>query len=648
MEVKDLWFSYEVAQNISTGQTGGDKIDIDLAEYGKAQKKKKSTSDGGLSVENPRQQHNRGTELVYKLQLSGVHMEVPVGGRCMLVGANGAGKTTLMSVLGGKHKCNESAVRVLGRPAFEDTTLSAEIALLTGNWTHTVSFVGHNVPYQAMEVKSLIESNSKGVDRRRVDRLVKLLEVDTNWNLTEVSDGQRRRVQILCKLMRPFKVLLLDEITTDLDLLARQDLLAFLREESEQNGVSVLYCTHIFDGLDGWASHIAYVSKGEMIFAKPIEELSDRLAVPPQQAARGFGTLFCAVQRWLLDARPDFAKLLTLAVPAAFTPPSDAAGKPPAVKVSNFTWRYKNSKAAQLDDVSFEIPRGARCMLIGANGAGKTTLLKILGGKNMVPEGQVQCLGYSAFHDLELNRLVALLSGDWTRQVACVGNGIPFQADFSIGLMAENFAEALIRDGMDAKLVRSRLDRLVSLLDMDLEWRLHQVSDGQRRRAQLLLKLLRPSQLLLMDEVTTDLDVINRQALLQFLREECEERGATVVYSTHILDGLDDWPSHVLHLQSGKVNFCGEVAKAPTAQARHVGSNTSGSLFTRVKSWLLDEREMKAKKAHDEMNVQCDATPATSTALQAPAPTPPPAAPVGFGSRFDRFGGASRQSNMYG
>merc|ERR1719440_1249753 len=122
--------------------------------------------------------------------------------------------------------------------------------------------------------------------------------------------------------------------------------------------------------------------------------------------------------------------------------------------------------------------------------------------------------------------------------------------------MADNLAAALVRDGLDAALVRSRMERLVALLDMDLGWRLHQVSDGQRRRAQLLLKLLRPSALLLMDEVTTDLDVVSRQALLQFLREECEERGATVVYSTHILDGLDDWPSHVLHLQDGKVNYC--------------------------------------------------------------------------------------------
>merc|ERR1719231_922912 len=176
--------------------------------------------------------------------------------------------------------------------------------------------------------------------------------------------------------------------------------------------------------------------------------------------------------------------------------------------------------------------------------------------------------------------------------------------------MADNLQEALVRDGLDASIVRSRRERLVALLDMDLSWRLHQVSDGQRRRAQLLLKLLRPSQLLLMDDVTTDLDVVSRQALLQFLREECDERGATVIYSTHILDGLDDWPSHVLYLKNGKVEFCGELSDAPATKSsvdQHLAS--SGSLFTRVKSWLLAEREARTRA---QLDVQCDVTPLTA------------------------------------
>merc|ERR1719484_283551 len=247
------------------------------------------------------------------------------------------------------------------------------------------------------------------------------------------------------------------------------------------------------------------------------------------------------------------------------TPP--AADAPPAVVVSHLRWAYKPGGAPQLPDLSFTIPRGCRCLLTGANGAGKTTLLRLLGGKHMVADGQVTVLGRPVFRDLALNTMVVMLSGDWTRSVACVGNGVPFQADFSVGEMTERYRESLVADGMDEPTLRSRLGRLNQLLDIDMEWRLNRVSDGPRRRFQLLLKLLRPSELLLMDEVTTDLDLIARQALLVFLREESEERGVTVIYSTHIFDGVDDWPTHILSLKHGALHYCGPLADAPKSAA---------------------------------------------------------------------------------
>lgn len=53
-------------------------------------------------------------------------------------------------------------------------------------------------------------------------------------------------------------------------------------------------------------------------------------------------------------------------------------------------------------------------------------------------------------------------------------------------------------------------------------------------------------------QVTVDLDVLVRSNLLEFLKQECAERGSTVLYATHIFDGLDGFPSHVAHIQLGK------------------------------------------------------------------------------------------------
>ena len=63
-----------------------------------------------------------------------------------------------------------------------------------------------------------------------------------------------------------------------------------------------------------------------------------------------------------------------------------------------------------------------------------------------------------------------------------------------------------------------------------------------------MLGLVRPFDILLLDEVTTCLDVIVRQDLMRWLQKETETRGATVVYATHIFDGLDDWPTHLHYL----------------------------------------------------------------------------------------------------
>lgn len=119
---------------------------------------------------------------------------------------------------------------------------------------------------------------------------------------------------------------------------------------------------------------------------------------------------------------------------------------------------------------------------------------------------------------------------------------------------------------------------------------MHKSSDGQRRRVQICMGLLRPykvatianpfnapikscisahgsseislsvtKKVLLLDEITVDLDVLARSNLLKFLKKECEVRGATIIYATHIFDGLDDWPSHIVCLMGPLRLICGHI-----------------------------------------------------------------------------------------
>lgn len=182
----------------------------------------------------------------------------------------------------------------------------------------------------------------------------------------------------------------------------------------------------------------------------------------------------------------------------------------------------------------------------------RSTILRILGGRHLCkPDGAVEVLGRSSFHDTRLNFERSYLDTDWgMRTVAFAGYGCPLQADIPVSGMMLKLQEEY----------PERRDLLLKLLGIDLKWRMHQVSDGQRRRVQIFLGLIRPFKILLLDEVTVSLDVVVRQDLLKFLRHESETRGATILYATHIFDGLDDWPTHLHYLhRSGRTGFQGLV-----------------------------------------------------------------------------------------
>lgn len=134
----------------------------------------------------------------------------------------------------------------------------------------------------------------------------------------------------------------------------------------------------------------------------------------------------------------------------------------------------------------------------------------------------------------------------------------------------------------------NRLARLIDVLDIDPSWRMHLVSDGQRRRVQIAMGLLQPFKVLLLDEITVDLDVLGRADLMNFLKEECKERNATIIYATHIFDGLEHWPSHLLYVAGGRVKAFKKAEEIPEL--------SEGKLLNLVERWLREEQKEKANE----------------------------------------------------
>lgn len=233
-----------------------------------------------------------------------------------------------------------------------------------------------------------------------------------------------------------------------------------------------------------------------------------------------------------------------------------------------------------MQDMNVQLSSGSRCLLIGPNGAGKTSLLRILAGKHKVPEDAVKVLGRPPFYDTLLTTSgdVAYIGGNWDRDIAFAGYAVPLQGGFSAGKMIENV------QGVS----KERRKRLLKVLDIDPEWRMNKVSDGQRRRVQICMGLVRPFKVLLLDEVTVDLDVLGRSNLMQFLKSECESVGATIVYATHIFDGLEEWPTHLMYLANGTLREFAPASEFPELK--------QGQLLSLVERWLRAEKSERQKR----------------------------------------------------
>ncbi|MCJ1406415.1 CCR4-NOT regulatory complex component [Ptychographa xylographoides] len=247
---------------------------------------------------------------------------------------------------------------------------------------------------------------------------------------------------------------------------------------------------------------------------------------------------------------------------------------PPYIDVKSLSYAFPDGSSG-LKDVILNLPPSSRTLLIGANGSGKTTLLRLLSGKRLAPTGTVSIAGVDPFKDgLEG---VTYLGLEW------VLNPI-VRTDIDVPTLLAS---------VGGNYYSERRDELVEILDIDLAWRMHAVSDGERRRVQLAMGLLRPWTVLLLDEITVDLDLLSRSNFLGFLKRETESRACTIVYATHILDNLAQWPTHLVHMHIGKVKEWGSMEKFDVGDIKNTGNSQLGEL---VLEWLNDDLQERGPR----------------------------------------------------
>lgn len=213
----------------------------------------------------------------------------------------------------------------------------------------------------------------------------------------------------------------------------------------------------------------------------------------------------------------------------------------PLLSVKNLNFSY-DPKATKKDIVGLDclVQPNSKVILIGANGAGKSTLLRILTGMLWgadVEYDEFDVNGREKVND-QVNG-IAYLGERWKRRRTGFEGVCPYTLDTAP-------TEMFVKWQKDHS---ARRDELVEVLGVNLDWRLNECSDGQRKKVRLLFKLLKPFKLAIIDEFAADLDIFSRQRFFAYLTKECAERGASVIFATHIFDQVDLWATHVTFMQ---------------------------------------------------------------------------------------------------
>jgi ABC-2 type transport system ATP-binding protein len=221
-----------------------------------------------------------------------------------------------------------------------------------------------------------------------------------------------------------------------------------------------------------------------------------------------------------------------------------------------------------LRDVSFEVARGERAVLLGLNGAGKTTLFSLVTRLYHSRSGAIRVFGW----EVKRNPSEALAR-----------IGVVFQQstlDLDLSVSQNLFYHAALH-GLPRRLAAERVAREIERVGLAdrLRDKVRQLSGGQRRRVEIARALLHRPQLLLLDEPTVGLDIASRQFLLDHVRRLCREDGLAALWATHLIDevGAD---GTVIVLHRGSVLARGAVPRV----LRQAGAETMRAAFDALTS----------------------------------------------------------------
>lgn len=205
--------------------------------------------------------------------LDHISLQVKKGEFVAYAGANGAGKSTTIKILSGILMPTEGTVSVLGlNPAKDRIKLMGQIGVLFGQrtelwWDHPV--------ISSFQWKKEVWNIPDSVYKKNLEMVTDLLDLsDILKTFTrELSLGQRMRADIAMLLLHSPELIFLDEPTLGLDVLAKQQMIRFLKKINLESKTTVVVTSHDMDDLEEMAQRIILINKGRIAFDGDFDEL---------------------------------------------------------------------------------------------------------------------------------------------------------------------------------------------------------------------------------------------------------------------------------------------------------------------------------------------------------------------------------------
>jgi ATP-binding cassette subfamily F protein uup len=505
--------------------------------------------------------------------LDGVRFELQAGDRVALLGRNGAGKSTLLAILGGELEPDAGQVR-----------RSREVA--------TVALMPQRVPEQIGDTVQEAVATRSGAAGHEIERLLSSLELDGAAATADLSAGMRRKVLLAAALVARPEVLLLDEPTNHLDLFA----IEWLEKALAGYAGAVVFVTHDRAFLRRVATRIVHLERGRLThwdcdYRTFLTRYDAALAVEARENAL-FDRRLAQEEAWLrqgIRARRTrnegrVKALLEMrrerearrAVGGRLGGGIQDAGRSGRVviRARGLTHSYGEQRIVQGLDLT--IGRRDRLAVIGPNGCGKTTLLRLLLGE-LEPNGGGTVTRGTRLQVAHFDQEGRQLDGEATVQESLLGGHDTIMVNGQARHVAGYLADFLF--------TKRDLTRSVRTL-----------SGGERNRLLLARLFAMPSNLLVLDEPTNDLDI----ETLEVLEEWLLEYAGTVLLVSHDREFVNHVATSTLVFdERGGVaqEFVGGYDEWATRRAERVAAGGGGGSAAARREKESRRRQREAERA---------------------------------------------------